>query len=94
MGSGRSRVSITNRWTVAAAAVVMQSGFGSVYAWSVFRQPLSAHYGTNVTSVNITFFIASLVFAISTFAAGFLLRRVGPRFVGIPGEYSSGVEFS
>ncbi|HEX2741420.1 MAG TPA: MFS transporter [Rubrobacter sp.] len=85
MGSGRSVVSVTNRWTVAAAAVVMQSGFGSLYAWSVFRQPLSAHYGANITDVNIAFFVASLVFATSTFGAGFLLRRVGPRFVGIAG---------
>lgn len=84
-------MSVTNRWTVAAAAVVMQSGFGSVYAWSVFRQPLSAHYGTNVTDVNVTFFIASLVFAISTFGAGFLLRRVGPRFVGVAGGILFGV---
>ena len=84
-GTGRSRVSITNRWTVAAAAVIMQSGFGSLYAWSVFRQPLSAHYGTGVTRVNLTFFVAGLVFAISTFGAGFLLRRVGPRAVGVAG---------
>jgi MFS transporter, OFA family, oxalate/formate antiporter len=84
-GAGRSRVSITNRWTVAVAAVIMQSGFGSLYAWSVFRQPLSAHYGTGVTRVNLTFFVAGLVFAVSTFGAGFLLRRVGPRAVGVAG---------
>jgi OFA family oxalate/formate antiporter-like MFS transporter len=91
MGSRRSRVSVTNRWTVAAAAVIMQSGFGSVYAWSVFRQPLSAHYGTNITNVNFTFFVASLVFAVSTFAAGFLLRRVGPRLIGVTGGVLFGV---
>ncbi len=84
-GGGRSRASIANRWTVAAAAVVMQSGFGSLYAWSVFRQPLSAHYGTSITAVNVTFFVAGLVFAISTFGAGFLLRRVGPRALGVAG---------
>src|ERR687894_374760 len=84
-GTGRSRVSITNRWTVAAAAVIMQSGLGWLYAWGVFRQPLSAHYGTGVTRVNLTFFVAGLVFAISTFGAGFLLRRVGPRAVGVAG---------
>jgi len=86
-----SRVSITNRWTVAVAAVIMQSGFGSVYAWSVFRQPLSAHYGTNITNVNLTFFVASLVFAVSTFAAGFLLRRVGPRSIGVTGGVLFGI---
>jgi len=78
-------MSIMNRWTVAFAAVVMQLGFGSLYAWSVFRRPLSAHYGASVTGVNVAFFVAILVFGISTLAAGFLLRHVGPRFVGVAG---------
>src|SRR5215211_2568550 len=89
-------MSIMNRWTVVVAAVVMQLGFGSLYAWSVFRQPLSAHYGASVTSVNIAFFVAILVFGISTLAAGFLLRHVGPRFVGVAGGvlFGSGVFLS
>jgi len=91
MGSSRSRVSITNRWTVAVTAVIMQTGFGSLYAWSAFRLPLSAHYGTNITSVNFTFFVASLVFAVSTFATGFLPRRVDPRVVGVTGGVLFGV---
>jgi MFS transporter, OFA family, oxalate/formate antiporter len=74
-----------NPWTVAVAAVVMQLGLGSLYAWSVFRQPLSAHYGASVTGVNVAFFVAIFVFGISTLAAGFLLRHVGPRVVGIAG---------
>lgn len=74
-----------NRWTVAVAAVVMQLGLGSLYAWSVFRQPLSAHYGASVTGVNVAFFVAICVFGISTLAAGFVLRHVGPRVVGITG---------
>jgi MFS transporter, OFA family, oxalate/formate antiporter len=78
-------MSIMNRWTVAVAAMVMQLGFGSLYAWSVFRQPLSAYYSASVTGVNVAFFIAIFVFGISTLAAGFLLRHVGPRFVGVAG---------
>ena len=84
-GRSRSRVSIMNRWTVAVAAVIMQIGLGSLYAWSVFRQPLSAHYEASVTGVNVAFFVAIFVFGISTLAAGFLLRHVGPRFVGVAG---------
>jgi OFA family oxalate/formate antiporter-like MFS transporter len=95
-GRGRPRVSITSRWTVAAAAVVMQLGFGSLYAWSVFRQPLSAHYGASVTGVNIAFFAAILVFGVSTLAAGFLLRRIGPSVVGMAGGvlFGAGVSLS
>src|SRR5215213_8882240 len=77
-GRSRSRMSIMNRWKVAVAAVVMQLGLGSLYAWSVFRQPLSAHYGASVTGVNVAFFVAIFVFGISTLVAGFLLRHVGP----------------
>ncbi|MDQ4128717.1 MAG: OFA family MFS transporter [Actinomycetota bacterium] len=76
---------IINRWTVAVAAVIMQIGLGSLYAWSVFRQPLSAHYGASITGVNVAFFVAILVFGFATFAAGFLLRHVGPRLVGLAG---------
>ena len=89
-------MSITNRWTVAAAAVVMQVGLGSLYAWSVFREPLSAHYGAGVTGVNVAFFVAILVFGVSTLAAGLLLRRIGPRVVGVAGGllFGAGVSLS
>jgi MFS transporter, OFA family, oxalate/formate antiporter len=76
---------VLNRWTVAVAAVLLQTGFGSLYAWSVFREPLSEHYGATITAVNVTFFVANLVFGLSTFGAGFLLRRVGPRVLGVGG---------
>jgi OFA family oxalate/formate antiporter-like MFS transporter len=74
-----------NRWVVAAAAVVMQSGLGSFYAWSVFRQPLSSLYDTNVTDVNLAFFLANLVFGVASLGAGLLMRRVDPRVVGVTG---------
>lgn len=75
----------SNRWGVAAAAVVMQAGLGSFYSWSVFREPLSSLYGTNITSVNVAFFLASLVFTFAAFGGGLLMRRVGPRVVGVTG---------
>jgi MFS transporter, OFA family, oxalate/formate antiporter len=83
-------MSTMNRWTVAGAAVVMQLGLGSLYAWSVFRQPLSAHYGASVTSVNVAFFVAIFVFGISTLAAGFFLRHVGPASSASREVFSSG----
>ncbi len=30
-----------NRWIIAAAGVIMQVALGAVYAWSVFRIPLT-----------------------------------------------------
>ena len=85
-----------NRWVVAAAAVVMQVGLGSYYAWSVFREPLSSLYGAGITSVNTAFFLASLTFSFAALGAGFWLRRVSPRVVGIAGGslYGMGVFLS
>jgi len=56
---------------VAAAAVVMQLGLGAIYAWSVFREPLSIHYDTGITQVNVAFFLAILLIG---FAAPLIVR--------------------
>ena len=74
----------------------MQAGLGSFYSWSVFREPLSSLYGANITEVNVAFFLASLVFAIAAFGGGLLMRRVGPRVVGVAGGvlYGLGVFLS
>jgi len=34
-----------NRWVIAVAGIVMQIALGAVYAWSVFRIPLTQAYG-------------------------------------------------
>jgi len=74
----------------------MQAGLGSFYSWSVFREPLSDHYGAGITEVNVAFFLASLVFTIAAFGGGLLMRRVGPRAVGVAGGvlYGLGVFLS
>jgi OFA family oxalate/formate antiporter-like MFS transporter len=85
-----------NRWVVAGAAVVVQAGLGSFYSWSVFREPLSELYGASITEVNFAFFLATFVFTIAAFGGGLLMRRVGPRVVGIAGGllYGLGVFLS
>jgi MFS transporter, OFA family, oxalate/formate antiporter len=80
-----------NRWIVAAAAVVMQVGLGSYYAWSVFREPLSSLYGAGITGVNTAFFLASLTFSFAALGAGFWMRRVSPRVVGVAGGSLYGI---
>jgi OFA family oxalate/formate antiporter-like MFS transporter len=81
----------SNRWVVAAAAVVMQLGLGAVYAWSVFREPLSTHYGTGITQVNVAFFLAILLIGFAAFVGGRWMQRSGPRIVGITGGVFYGV---
>jgi len=80
-----------NRWVVAGGAVVMQAGLGSFYSWSVFREPLSSLYGANITEVNVAFFLASFVFTIAAFGGGLLMRRAGPRAVGVAGGFLYGL---
>jgi len=69
----------------------MQLGLGAVYAWSIFRVPLSEHYGTGITAVNWAFFITILMIGFAAFAGGQLMQRVGPRIVGAIGGVVYGI---
>ena len=80
-----------NRWVVAIAAVLMQLGLGAVYAWSIFRVPLSEHYGTGITAVNWAFFITILMIGFAAFVGGQLTGRLGPRVVGAIGGVLYGI---
>jgi OFA family oxalate/formate antiporter-like MFS transporter len=82
-----------NRWFIAAAGVVMQIALGAVYAWSVFRIPLTKTFGWTISEVTLTFTIAIFVLGFAAFAGGLWMRRVGPRSVAIASGllYGSGV---
>src|SRR5690349_632295 len=73
----------SNRWSIAAAGVVLQIALGSVYAWSVFRIPLTTTYGWTIPEVTLTFELAILVLGVASFAGGLWMRRVGPRRVAM-----------
>jgi OFA family oxalate/formate antiporter-like MFS transporter len=68
---------------IAIAGVVIQVALGAVYAWSVFRVPLTENYGTSVSAVNLTFSIAILSLGCAAFFGGLLMARVGPKLVAI-----------
>jgi len=61
----------------------MQVALGAVYAWSVFRKPLSEAYGTGVSEVNTTFSIAILALGFAAFFGGLWMGRSGPRIVAL-----------
>src|SRR5882672_9227556 len=71
----------SNRWLIAAAGVVMQIALGAVYAWSVFRIPLTKSYGWTVSQVTFAFELAILMLGFASFAGGLWMKRVGPRRV-------------
>ena len=74
---------VSNRWVIAAAGVAMQLMLGAVYAWSVFRIPLSEHYGASVTEVNIIFSLSIFFLGIAAYFGGLWMTKVGPRRVGM-----------
>jgi OFA family oxalate/formate antiporter-like MFS transporter len=72
-----------NRFVIALAGVFMQVALGAVYAWSVFRIPLTQTYGWTVSQVTLTFELAILVLGFAAFAGGMWMKRSGPRPVAI-----------
>src|SRR5260370_17796645 len=68
-----------NRWLIAAAGVGVQLALGAVYAWSVFRIPLTTSYGWSISQVTLAFELAILVLGFASFAGGTLMQRLGPR---------------
>src|SRR6266852_9364453 len=74
---------IPNRWRIAAAGVLMQVALGAVYAWSVFRIPLTTAYGWSIPQVTLTFELAILTLGVASFVGGLWMKRVGPRRVAV-----------
>lgn len=81
------------RWGIAFAAVIMQIALGAVYAWSVFRKPLTAKFGWSIEQVTLTFTIAIFVLGFAAFFGGLWSSRSGPRIVAVTGGvlYGAGV---
>src|SRR6266404_414138 len=75
----------TNRWLVAVAGIVMQIALGAVYAWSVFRIPLTQAYGWSIPQVTRTFELAILTLGFAAFAGGLWMKSAGPRRLAVIG---------
>src|SRR5246500_1796730 len=74
-----------NRWTIAIAGVFLQVALGAVYAWSVFRVPLSKKFGWSISEITLTFTISIFVLGFAAFFGGLWLNRKGPRIVALTG---------
>src|SRR6266498_2308162 len=81
----------SNRWLIAVAGVVMQVALGAVYAWSVFRNPLTQSYGWTVSQVTLAFELAILMLGFAAFAGGLWMKRSGPRLVAAIGGLCYGL---
>src|SRR5256714_13052315 len=74
-----------NRWVIAIAGVFLQIALGAVYAWSVFRVPLTKQFGWSISEVTLTFTISIFVLGFAAFFGGLWLNRKGPRLVALTG---------
>ncbi len=70
-----------NRWLIAIAGIVMQIALGAVYAWSVFRIPLTQKYGWSVLQVTQIFELAIFMVGAAAFVGGLWMKRSGPRII-------------
>ncbi len=75
----------TKRWGIAAAGVLLQMVLGAVYAWSVFRKPLTAEFHWSIPQVTLTFTICILMVGFAAFFGGLWNDRSGPRVVAMTG---------
>lgn len=97
MASQAASQNVTNRWIIAIAGIVMQMALGAVYAWSVYRVPLSEAYGgASVSAVNTTFSISILALGFAAFFGGLWMGRSGPRIVALAAGvlYGAGIFLS
>ena len=80
-----------NRWGIALAGIVLQVVLGSVYAWSVFRIPLTRQFHWSISEVTLTFTISILVLGFAAFFGGLWLAKAGPRTVAVTGAFLYGL---
>jgi OFA family oxalate/formate antiporter-like MFS transporter len=77
--------STSNRWVIVVAAVIVQLALGSVYAWSVFLNPVIKAFSVAKPAANLTFSITLLALGITAGFGGYLQSRFGPRTIATAG---------
>lgn len=93
-----------NRWSIVPAALATHISLGSIFAWSLFNQPLMTLHGVvapaaadwELGSVMPVFSTTMACFGISSFALGRMgvFEKLGPRATGLIGSALFGTAFS
>lgn len=89
--TGVSDAKVPNRWLIVLAGIVIQLCLGTLYAFSVFRNPLMERFGWTVTETSLAFTITLVFFTIAMVFAGMWQDKVGPRIVGSVGGIMLGL---
>jgi len=85
----------SKRWGIAISAIVMQLCLGTVYAWSVFKNPLMKMHGwgqgASDFQIQVTFMLLMGIIGCAAAFGGTLVDKKGPRFVATIGGVLFGV---
>jgi MFS transporter, OFA family, oxalate/formate antiporter len=68
-----------NRWLVAIAGVAIQMMLGTVYAWSVFKNPLIKNHGWSAPQVGFTFTLTIFFLGFSAALGGRFVDKAGTK---------------
>lgn len=68
-----------NRWLIALSAVAIHLSIGSVYAYSVLKNPMTEALGWDSTQVSLSFTIAIMFLGLSAATMGKFVEKWGPR---------------
>ena len=68
-----------SKWLIPPAALAVHLSIGQVYAFSVFKTSLVAHFGTSQTPIAWIFSIAIVMLGLSAAVLGTWVEREGPR---------------
>ena len=82
---------IARRWLVAAAGTALMACLGTVYAWSLFTQPLAAAFGWSAARTTAPFAAAIFFLGVGAIVGGRWQDRAGPRPVAIAGAVLWGI---
>jgi len=74
-----------SRWLVALGGVALMACLGTVYAWSVYTQPLQAAFAWTSTQATAPFSIAIFFLGVGAVLGGLWQDRAGPRRVALTG---------
>jgi MFS family permease len=84
----------SGRWSLVIAGFIINLCLGTIYAWSVFRQPIQgAPYNLSQAESVIPFSVFLLAFGISFAFSGRMAGKVGPRRPALIGAFLLGVGY-
>jgi OFA family oxalate/formate antiporter-like MFS transporter len=70
---------LDRRWDLVALGILVHTCLGSVYSWSVFREPLEEVLGIGAAQSGLPYSIFLAAFAFSMPLGGLLISRIGTR---------------